>query len=140
LLATLTPGQRTRSRFPVDDPEWRKWINQHFYVRQGTGFADPTQRARAVLAVGKTGNNHLTEAFKDSVVLDWAGVPVKTFTSAQRNRLLALVKRVAGNLRPDQARVQMADVEARLDETWFAWIGGSDDDAVFYYRTPAQSS
>ena len=21
-----------------------------------------------------------------------------------------------------------------LDETWFAWIGGSSDDALFYYR------
>jgi hypothetical protein len=21
--------------FLADDPEWRKWMNQHFYVRQG---------------------------------------------------------------------------------------------------------
>jgi hypothetical protein len=28
----------------------------------------------------------------------------------------------------------MEEVMARLDETWFAWIGGTDADAVFYYR------
>ena len=28
----------------------------------------------------------------------------------------------------------MDEVEAHLDETYFAWIGGSGDDAVFYYR------
>ncbi len=28
----------------------------------------------------------------------------------------------------------MRDVAARLDETYFAWIGGTNDDSVFYYR------
>jgi hypothetical protein len=48
-LAALTPAQRERTRFPVDDPEWRKWMNQHFYVRQGVSFAemDEPQRAAA---------------------------------------------------------------------------------------------
>jgi hypothetical protein len=39
-LAALTPEQRKRTAFPVEDDEWRKWMNQHFYVRQGTGFKD----------------------------------------------------------------------------------------------------
>ena len=33
-----------------------------------------TQRKKAILQVSKTGNNNLTEAFKDNVVLDYAGV------------------------------------------------------------------
>src|SRR6187397_460298 len=32
-LAGLTQEQRDRTMFPVDDPEWRKWMNQHFYRR-----------------------------------------------------------------------------------------------------------
>jgi hypothetical protein len=28
----------------------------------------------------------------------------------------------------------MAEIEARLDETYFAWIGEISPDAVFYYR------
>lgn len=34
----------------------------------------------------------------------------------------------------DQARVQMADIEGHMEETYFAWIGGSAPDSVFYYR------
>ncbi len=47
-LATLTPEQRAKTMFSVDDPEWRKWMNQHFYIRQGTGFYEMTQAQREV--------------------------------------------------------------------------------------------
>ena len=32
--------------FAVDDPEWRKWMNQHFYVRQGVSFLEMTGSQR----------------------------------------------------------------------------------------------
>ena len=32
--------------FPIDDPEWRKWMNQHFYVRQGVSFKEMTEAQR----------------------------------------------------------------------------------------------
>jgi hypothetical protein len=47
-LATLTPKQRSKTIFSVDDPEWRKWMNQHFYIRQGTGFYEMTESQREV--------------------------------------------------------------------------------------------
>jgi len=258
-LASLTPAQRAKSTFPVDDPEWRKWMNQHFYVRQGVSFeemseaqrkaafsllgaslsarglkltqdimklnhtlgelnnnnfreygewlywitimGDPSgtepwgwqldghhvivnyfvlgdqvvmtplfvgsepviaeggkykgiailqeeqeaglamlraltteQRARAVVSVSKTGNNNLTEAFRDNVVLDYAGVPARTFTPAQRQQLLVLIGMFVLNMREPHARVRMSEVEAHLDSTHFAWIGGDTDDAVYYFR------
>ena len=258
-LAALTAEQRARTIFPVDDPEWRKWMNQHFYVRQGVGFDEMTetqraaafgllreslsakglrltrdimrlnhtlgelnddnfeefgewlywitvmgepsatapwgwqldghhlivnyfvlgdqvvmtpmfvgsepviaaagkyegtailqeeqrqglamlqslsddQRARAVLQVSKDGNNNLGEAFKDNLVLDYAGVPVASFSAGQKRRLLELIGLFVNNLREGHARIRMDEVAAHLDETWFAWIGGSDDDAVFYFR------
>jgi hypothetical protein len=45
-LAALSDDQRKRSVFTVDDDEWRKWMNQHFYVRQGVSFQEmsPSQR------------------------------------------------------------------------------------------------
>src|SRR5262245_44040583 len=46
LLAALTPEQRTKSTFPVDDPEWRKWMNQHFYIRQGVSFQEMNEKQR----------------------------------------------------------------------------------------------
>jgi len=49
-LATLTPGQRGKTEFGVDDDEWRKWMNQHFYVRQGVSFLElaPAQRESGI--------------------------------------------------------------------------------------------
>ena len=258
-LAALTPAQRDRTRFPVDDPEWRKWMNQHFYVRQGVSFAEmdekqraaafallraalsaeglqlsrdimrlnhtlgelnggnfteygewlywitvmgepsanqpwgwqldghhliinyfvlgdqvvmtpvfvgsepvvaaagihrgvailqaeqddglaflrsltPAQRARAVLLPEKTGNDNLTEAFKDNVVIPYAGLPGADLTAGQRGALLALIGRYVGQQAPGHARVRLAEVEAQLDRTHFAWIGGTEDGGVFYYR------
>jgi hypothetical protein len=48
-LAALTEEQRKISTYSVDDNEWRKWMNQHFYVRQGVSFAqmNGTQRDAA---------------------------------------------------------------------------------------------
>jgi hypothetical protein len=258
-LEALTPDERKRTTFPVDDPEWRKWMNQHFYVRQGVSFQEMTQaqrdaafallraglsakgltlsrdimrlnytlgelnqndfeqygewlyhvtvmgepsasepwgfqvdghhliinyfvlgdqvvmspafwgsepvtaksgryagtsilqtertnglallralsaeqRAKAVLSLSKTGNDNVGEAFKDNVVLAYAGVRATQLSAAQRQQLLALVSEYVGNLRDDQARVQMDDVRRHLDDTYFAWIGGGEPDSVFYYR------
>jgi len=258
-LASLGPAERARTLFAVVDPEWRKWMNQHFYLRQGIGFQEMTERQReaalalltaslsakglalsrdimrlnhtlgelnndnfeeygewlywitlmgepsatepwgwqldghhliinyfvlgdqvvmtpffagsepvtalagkyrgvsvlqaeqnqglelilaldeeqrrsAILSVSKTGNNNLTEAFKDNVVLDYAGVSVKTFSLEQRRRLVSLIALFVGNLKDGHARLKMAEVQAELDRTWFVWIGGTEADAVLYYR------
>ena len=45
-LAGLTDEQRSRTEFPVDDLEWRKWDNRHFYKRQGVGFDEMTEEQR----------------------------------------------------------------------------------------------
>ena len=45
-LAALTQEQRAKTTFPVDDPEWRKWMNQHFYVRQGVSFLEMNSAQR----------------------------------------------------------------------------------------------
>ena len=258
-LDALTEIQRANTIFPIDDPEWRKWMNQHFYTRQGVGFDEmtpaqresafgllreslsakglqltrdvmrlnhtlgelnndnfeeygewlywltvmgepsstepwgwqldghhmiinyfvlgdqvvmtpfftgsepviaesgkyagvailqeeqerglafmnglsPEQRERATLEVSKTGNNNLTEAFKDNVVLDYAGVSTQTLSPAQREDLLGLISLFVGNLREGHAAVRMEEIEAHLDDTWFAWVGGTGPDDVFYYR------
>ena len=44
-LASLTPAQRAKTTFAVDDAEWRKWMNQDFYVRQGVSFLEMTDGA-----------------------------------------------------------------------------------------------
>lgn len=258
-LAALSPEQKSRTMFPVDDDEWRKWMNQHFYVRQGVSFLemnpgqreaafgllkaslsarglklsrdimrlnqtlgelnqndfeqygewryfltvmgkpsrtepwgwqidghhlivnyfvlgdqvvatpmflgsepviatsgkykgtsilqdeqrlglkmllslDGEQRKQAVLEISKTGNNNLTEAFKDNVILDYAGAPVSNFTPAQKKELLALIEQYIGNLDDGHARVKMDEVRRHIERTYFAWIGGSSENSVYYYR------
>jgi hypothetical protein len=45
-LEGLTPEQRKRVQFPVDDIEWRKWANQDLYIRQGISFREMTDKQR----------------------------------------------------------------------------------------------
>lgn len=258
-LAALTLEQRTKTLFGVDDPEWRKWMNQHFYVRQGVSFKDMSDaqreaalglmraslsakglkltrdimrlnhtlgelngndfeqygewlynitvmgapsgkepwgwqldghhaivnyfvladqvvmtpffagsepvtatsgkfkgttilqdeqnnglaminalneelRKKAILQVSKTGNNNLTEAFKDNVVLDYAGVRASDLSKQQRKQLLDLIGLYVENMDDGHARVRMREVRRHMDETWFAWIGGTEPTSVFFYR------
>ncbi|MBI4889167.1 MAG: DUF3500 domain-containing protein [Acidobacteria bacterium] len=257
-LDSLTPEQRQRTMFPIDDPEWRKWMNQHFYRRQGVSFQemsspqrnaafgllasalsarglqltrdimrlnetlaeltgdhdflgewlyfitvmgvpsptepwgfqldghhviincfvlggqvvmtpffagsepvtatsgkykgvsilqqeqdrgldlllalDPEQRAKAILNPAKTENYNLTEAFKDNVVLDYAGVRAAAFSQPRRRRLLDLIELYVGNMADAHAALRMDEVRRHLDRTSFAWIGQSDSSGVYYYR------
>ncbi len=45
-VSALTKEQLARALYPVDDPEWRKWMNQHFYVRQGVSFKEMSETQR----------------------------------------------------------------------------------------------
>jgi hypothetical protein len=257
-IGTLNPVQLARTMYPVDDVEWRKWMNQHFYARQGVSFADMTdrqreaafglmraslssqgfeltrnimrlnetlaelaedhdflgewlyyiqiygkpsatdpwgwkleghhaiinyfvlgdqvvmtplfigsepvkapsgkykgieilqkeqndglamlqalpdaQRKKAILEFSKTGNNNLTEAFKDNVVIDYAGLRTNELAGPARQRLRDLTHLYVSNMDEGHARVKMDEVDRHLDNTWFTWIGGAQPDSVFYYR------
>jgi hypothetical protein len=257
-LASLTPEQKAKTVYALEDPEWRKWMNQHFYIRQGVSFkemnesqresaisllraslsarglqltrdimrlnhtlgeltnnfteygeflyhvtvmgtpsktepwgwqleghhlivnyfvlgdqvvmtplfvgSEPViakagkfkgieilqdeqklglammaalteeQKAKAVLNKSKTGNNNVSEAWRDNVVLDYAGLPVSEMNAAQKKQLLQIVEAYVGNMDAGHAKVKMDEVRAHLDKTWFAWIGESAPDSVFYYR------
>ena len=257
-IGTLNPVQLARTMYPVDDVEWRKWMNQHFYARQGVSFADMTdrqreaafgliraslssqgfeltrnimrlnetlaelaedhdflgewlyyiqiygkpsatdpwgwkleghhaiinyfvlgdqvvmtplfigsepvkapsgkykgieilqkeqndglamlqalpeaQRKKAILEFSKTGNNNLTEAFKDNVVIDYAGLRTNELAAPTRQRLRDLIHLYVSNMDEGHARVKMDEVDRHLDNTWFTWIGGAQPDSVFYYR------
>ena len=92
------------------------------------------QRQKAVLSFSKTGNNNLTEAFKDNVVLDYAGIQASNLAVPARRRLVDLMHLYVSNMDDGHARVKMDEVTRHIDNTWFAWIGGTEADSVFYYR------
>ena len=73
----------------------------------------PEQRAKAILRSGdKAGDLNLTEAWKDNVVLDYAGVPATALSASQREQLLNLIGLYVGAMDDGHARVKMADVRA----------------------------
>jgi hypothetical protein len=106
---------------------------------QDKGFAlmralTPEQQKKAVLQPEKTAGNALAQAFRDNLVLDYAGIPVKEFSKAQRTLLLDVIGEYVNNMNAGHAKVRMEEVTRHLDDTYFAWIGATGTDAVFYYR------
>jgi hypothetical protein len=92
------------------------------------------QRGKAILKVSKTGNEILTEAWKDNVVLDYKGLRASEMTEAQQTQLVDLIALYIDNMDEGHARVKMDEVRRFLDRTWFAWIGSADAGGIFYYR------
>jgi hypothetical protein len=105
--------------------------------RAGLAFMatlEPAERTAAVIQPAKTGNNALAQAFRDNLVLEYAGLQARDLSPAQREALLAVVHSFVGHMDDGHARLRMDEVRAHLDDTWFAWIGGTGPDDVFYYR------
>jgi hypothetical protein len=73
-------------------------------------------------------------AFHDNAVIPNEGVPATDLSDAQRRLLRAVIATYVGWTRDGHNEVRMAEVEAHLDETWFAWMGATGDDGPFYYR------
>ena len=55
-------------------------------------------------------------------------------TDAQRRMLLALMGTYVDWAGDPHVTVRREEVAAHVDETWFSWYGGFDDEAPFYYR------
>jgi len=123
--AVATSGKYAGTRIMDDE--------QHAGLTMVRALTAP-QRERAILEPKKTGNNIRAQLFSDNVVIDYAGVPVSSFTASQKQQLVDLIELYVGNLRDEHARVHLDDVKARLDDTYFAWVGETNDDSVFYYR------
>jgi fructose-1,6-bisphosphatase/inositol monophosphatase family enzyme len=73
-------------------------------------------------------------AFHDNLVAPNQGVPGTDMSDAQRRVLLALMDTYVDWQGEGHADVKRAEVVSHLDDTWFSWYGGFDDDAPFYYR------
>jgi hypothetical protein len=92
------------------------------------------QRRKATLTFSKTGNDNLAEAFKDNLVLDYAGLCASDLAIPARRQLVDLVYLYISNMDDGHARVKMNEANRHIDNTWFAWIGGTDPASAFYYR------
>jgi hypothetical protein len=105
----------------------------------------PAQHDRAVLyrsllsadlppERNQRGAHHAAGAFMDNLVLPYEGIRGDEMTAEQQQRLLELTEVYVGRMRAGHDRVRMREVEDHLNETYFAWMGGFDEDSVFYYK------
>lgn len=77
---------------------------------------------------------HLGGAFHDNRVIPYEGVRASEMTAEQRELILEICGRFVEYL-PDGAHAARLDeINRHMDETYFCWIGGYEDDDPYYYR------
>jgi hypothetical protein len=95
---------------------------------------DQRDQAMPEGATGQVRGRMLTEAFRDNLVVPYTGMSCAALSSSQRTQLLDLVDVYVGRMREGHARIRMDEVARHIEDTHLLWVGGYDDDSVFYYR------
>ena len=93
----------------------------------------PDQQKAAIIGT-KIPRDVITTAQVDNIELPYAGIRYDALSAGQRELLRKLVGLYVDRIRPDHARVRMAEVIRHLSQTFFGWIGEWDDSSPFYYR------
>jgi hypothetical protein len=70
----------------------------------------------------------------DNAVIPYEGLPVSSLEAGERELLLALLGTHTVFLRSRHRERRMQEIARHLDETHFAWIGGTGADDAFYYK------
>jgi hypothetical protein len=113
--------------------------NTLFQDEQNLGLAfmrslSTEHQAEATISRMKTKNNNISEANKDNLYLDYQGIQVKNISDQQKDVLLNLIDQYINNIREGHSEIKMEEVTLHIDDTWFSWVGETEEDAVFYYR------
>lgn len=93
---------------------------------------DAKQREAAIL--GSMFRDVVLGPGQDGKKLAPEGVKVSTFNAAQKAMLLAVAREWVGISSDAAAKVKMAEIEANLGETWFAWSGPTTPGSAAYFR------
>jgi hypothetical protein len=93
----------------------------------------PAQRAQAVLAA-ELPPEAFTAAFRDNLVLSYAGIRFGDLSDAQQRLLLRLVEVYVARIGGGHDGPRREEVARHLRDMHFAWMGGLDDESAFYYR------
>jgi hypothetical protein len=104
--------------------------------RQGLALVralTPEQRGRTILASELPGEV-FTAAFRDNFEMKHEGIRYGELSTAQQRLLLDVLQTYVGRIRPGHAAIRLEEVTRHLADTRFAWMGGVDEESVFYYR------
>ena len=91
------------------------------------------QRSKAVLSESLP-RDVFTSAYRDNFEMRYEGIKYGDLASGQQSLLLDVVATYLGRLRLADALAKTEEVRRHLNETYFAWMGGTDAESVFYYR------
>jgi hypothetical protein len=107
---------------------------------------NPLQQARAIIHRSMLSTDQLpgrytfndgrqqSVAFKDNALIAYEGIRADSLDRAQQDLLLQLIRTYTSHLREGHDEVWMQQVRLHLNDTWFAWIGGTGDKDTFYYK------
>lgn len=77
---------------------------------------------------------HLAGAFQDNRVIPYEGLRLSELGDTAREAVVEIAAAFL-DYQPDGPReARLREFRAHLDDTWFCWIGGTNDDDAFYYR------
>ena len=93
----------------------------------------PEQRRKAVVS-DDVPPGVFTGAFRDNFELRYEGIRFDDLSSRQQAIMFDLIGTYINRMRSDHAQLKMDEIKRHLNETHFAWMGGTDEDSVFYYR------
>ena len=84
----------------------------------------------------KVGPGNTTDPYLNYDFSDFVGVGLKAsdMNDVQKEKLIDLIKSYIYNLESEFADIWMKDIESRMDDTYFVWIGGTTENDSIYYR------
>ncbi len=100
---------------------------------------DEKQRTKAIQTGRRglqVGPGRSTDPFLNHDYSKFVGVGLKAseMNATQKEHLRNLIKTYVYNLETEFADIWMADIDARLEDTYFVWIGGTTLNEPIYYR------
>jgi len=130
LTPSLTGGQPIQ--YSMDGRDVYLWNDENDKAFALINALDAEQQAQAIL--GDSYVDLVLGPGQDGKTIQPEGVQVATLNADQQQLLLDLVSVRVGMLREDDAAAKMAEVEANLADTWFAWYGPTTNGEAAYYR------
>lgn len=94
----------------------------------------PEQQKQATISGYKEQNNLQAKAFSDNKVIHYEGIESGKLTAIQKKALLKLIELYIANIREGHAKIKMEEIQEHIENTYFAWIGNTEENTVFYYR------
>ncbi len=92
------------------------------------------ERDKAIVEPVKAGNNNRGELFQDNAIVPYQGIKVAMLNSESQQLMREVVELYIGRIAESHAQVKLDEIDTHWEDTYFSWVGGTDDDSVFYYR------